>query len=400
MLFRRNKTSANNGYGRPGDRPAPINISVVGVGGGGGNAVLRMADDYPPGVKFLALNTDIQALRAFKGVPTFAIGPNTTAGMGSGGQPDVGRKAMRESQNQAAKLLENTDMVFVTAGLGGGTGTGAASIVADLARKRGALTVGVVTLPFAFEGPRRREVAMDGLKQLSTKVDTLITIENDRLLRFLKGKVKLSDAFQLADRVLDRLLGLTQLADDLLGCMPGAFHGRVLKQGVHGIADIISMPGLINVDFADVKSVMANGGRAFMAIGEGQGRWAALEAAQSALANPLFSAPLDGASGILFNVKGGNDLALDQVHEVAGLIRKASSPDANVIFGVTQDPRLKKRVKITLVATGVANEPDRSRPDRSDESRPVDAEVLALAEQVVANGHSSMLSVSETQPMF
>jgi cell division protein FtsZ len=374
MLFRRNKTSANNGYGRPGDRPAPINISVVGVGGGGGNAVLRMADDYPPGVKFLALNTDIQALRAFKGVPTFAIGPNTTAGMGSGGQPDVGRKAMRESQNQAAKLLENTDMVFVTAGLGGGTGTGAASIVADLARKRGALTVGVVTLPFAFEGPRRREVAMDGLKQLSTKVDTLITIENDRLLRFLKGKVKLSDAFQLAD--------------------------RVLKQGVHGIADIISMPGLINVDFADVKSVMANGGRAFMAIGEGQGRWAALEAAQSALANPLFSAPLDGASGILFNVKGGNDLALDQVHEVAGLIRKASSPDANVIFGVTQDPRLKKRVKITLVATGVANEPDRSRPDRSDESRPVDAEVLALAEQVVANGHSSMLSVSETQPMF
>ncbi len=375
MLFRRKKISIGNGYGNPGANPAPINISVVGVGGGGSNAVLRMADDCPPGVRFLALSTDIQALRAFKGVPTFAIGPTVTAGMGSGGQPEVGRKAMRERQDQVAKLLEKTNMVFVTTGMGGGTGTGAASIVADRARKRGALTVGVVTLPFTFEGPKRRAVAMDGLRQLSAKVDTLITIENDRLLRFLKGKVKLSDAFQLAD--------------------------RVLKQGVHGIADLISTPGVINVDFADVKSVMSNGGRAFMALGEGEGRWAALDAARSALVSPLFNASLDGASGILFNVNGGKDLELDQVHEVAGLIRKASSPTANVIFGVTQDPRLKKRVQITLVTTGVTGDDDRTNTNGVVEvDRSGNASVLAMAERVVANGHSPALSVTETQPMF
>ena len=295
--------------------------------------------------------------------------------MGSGGQPEVERKAMRERQDQVAKLLEKTDMVFVTTGMGGGTGTGAASIVADRARKRGALTVGVVTLPFTFEGPKRRAVAMDGLRQLSAKVDTLITIENDRLLRFLKGKVKLSDAFQLAD--------------------------RVLKQGVHGIADLISTPGVINVDFADVKSVISNGGRAFMAIGEGEGRWAALDAARSALVSPLFNASLDGASGILFNVNGGKDLELDQVHEVAGLIRKASSPTANVIFGVTQDPRLKKRVQITLVTTGVTGDDDRTNTNGVVEvDRSGNASVLAMAERVVANGHSPALSVTETQPMF
>ena len=254
-------------------------------------------------------------------------------------------------------------MVFITAGMGGGTGTGASATVADIARKKGALTVGVVTLPFSFEGSRRREVAEQGLRSLKQKVDTLIVVENDRLLPSLKGTVTLERAFDAAD--------------------------DVLRQGVKGISDIITVPGMINVDFADVRSVMGNGGAAFMAYGEGKGKWAAIEAARSALANPLFNAPLEGATGILFNVTGGKDLTLGQVHEVAEIVRKAANSDANVIFGVVQERRMKKRVGITLIGTGVGSGQQAAVAKESESSISLsDAEISRLMGGANRNGHS------------
>ncbi len=327
-----------------------VGIRVVGVGGGGGNAVRRMADAGLRGVDFLVLNTDVQALRSFKTIPTFAIGPAATNGMGSGGRPEVGRRAMRESRAQVSKLVQSSDMVFVAAGLGGGTGTGAASMVADIARKHGALTVGVVTLPFSFEGPRRREYAEDGLAQLRQKVDTLIVVENDRLLASLNAKIQLEQAFRLAD--------------------------ETLRQGVQGVSDVVTLNGLINVDFADVKAVMTGGGDAFMALGVGEGRDASTQAARSALENPLFDAPLEGATGVLFNVTGGPDLTLGQVHEVADIVKQAASPDANVVFGVVQDRRMTRSVRVTLVGTGV-NRVIGPKPIAEAVSRSVPARTLA-----------------------
>ena len=310
---------------------AAVKVKVVGVGGAGGNAVYRMAGSRFNGLEYLAINTDAQALRRMNDVRTFVIGPETTGGMGAGGNPDVGRRAIRESYDQVKQLLDGADMVFITAGMGGGTGTGAASIVAEMAKKQGALTVGVVTRPFSFEGPRRAEVADRGLQQLQQKVDTLIRVENDRLLSSLDGALSLEKAFRLAD--------------------------DVLRQGVQGISEIIASPGLVNVDFADVRAVMANAGAAFMAMGEGRGRSAATDAVQQALSNPLYNAPLMGATGVLFNVKGGRDLSIGQVHEVAAMIRDASRAEAQVIFGVVQDKKWKKRVSITLVATGLGTRP-------------------------------------------
>ena len=339
-----------------------IMVKVVGVGGAGGNAVSRMIGGGLTQVDALVLNTDMQALANIKRIPSYAIGPQTVKGMGSGGRPEVGRRAVKESRKHISELLDGSDMVFVTAGMGGGTGTGASATVADIARKKGALTVGVVTLPFSFEGSRRREVAEQGLRSLEQKVDTLIVVENDRLLPSLKGKVTLERAFEAAD--------------------------DVLRQGVKGISDIITVPGMINVDFADVRSVMGNGGAAFMAYGEGKGKWAAIEAARSALANPLFNAPLEGATGILFNITGGKYLTLGQVHEVAEIIRKASKSDANVIFGVVQERQMKKRVGITLIGTGVGSG---TQPEAIDESEsPVtlsDAELSRLISAPSNNGH-------------
>ena len=325
-----------------------IRVRVIGVGGAGTNAVLRMAKSKLQGVELLALNTDIQALKRVKSLPTLAIGRNATRGMGAGGNPDLGRKAMRESQQEIADLLAGSDMVFVTAGMGGGTGTGAAPLVADVARRQGALTVGIVTRPFSFEGSQRQLVADRGLEMLAQKVDTLIAVDNDRLLTSLDGRVSLDKAFRLAD--------------------------EVLRQGVQGISDIIMVPGLINVDFADVKAVMGNGGPSFLALGEGKGKHAALEAVEAALANPLFDAPLEGASGVIFNIRAGKDLTLGQVDEVAGIIQRASKTDANVIFGVVQERRIFRRVSITLVATGISapgtaapqpGEAEESAPDRA-----------------------------------
>ena len=342
---------------------AGIRVKVVGVGGAGGNAVSRMVGDGLTQVDSLILNTDVQALAGARSVPSLAIGPQTVKGMGSGGRPEVGKRAVRESRNDIADLLDDSDMVFITAGMGGGTGTGASATVADIARKKGALTVGVVTLPFSFEGSRRREVAEQGIRGLKAKVDTLIVVENDRLLPSLKGKVTLRRAFEAAD--------------------------DVLRQGVKGISDIITVPGMINVDFADVRSVMDNGGAAFMAYGEGKGKWAAIEATRAALANPLFSAPLEGATGILFNVTGGNDLTLGQVHEVAEIIRKAAKSDANVIFGVVQERQMKKRVGITLIGTGVGSNAQAEVPDeRESDVTLSDAELSRLISPTSINGHA------------
>ena len=338
-------------------RSSHVKIKVVGVGGAGGNAVVRMLDKGLGGVAGLSLNTDVQALSRRVGIRSFAIGPETTKGMGSGGRPEVGRKAIKESQRQVAELLAGTDLVFVTCGMGGGTGTGAAPVVADIARRQGALTVGVVTLPFSFEGPNRRKVAEQGIVTLRQKVDTLIAVENDRLLPSLAGEVSLAKALEAAD--------------------------EVLHQGVRGISELITLSGMINVDFADVRSIMTNGGPSFLATGEGKGKWAAMDAARQALANPLFDAPIKGAAGILFNVTGGKDLTLGQVHEVAEVIGKAAGTEANVIFGVRQDVKMKKRVRITLVATGIRSAygdlepPDEVAPDVQGMSEDELAELLA-----------------------
>ena len=322
-----------------------VRIKVVGVGGAGGNAVLRMARSRLESVQFLAVNTDVQALSRIKALPTFAIGPNTTKGMGAGGNADVARKAAKESQDQMSQLLEGQDMVFVTAGMGGGTGTGAAPLIADLARRHGALTVGVVTRPFSFEGAHRSSVADRGIQQIRQKVDTLIVVDNDRLLTSLDGVVSLDKAFQAAD--------------------------EVLRQGVQGISELITVPGLINVDFADVRTVIRDGGPAFMAIGEGKGKHAATDAVEMALRNPLFDMPVHGASGILLNIKGGRDLKLAQVEEVAGIVCRAAMGEANVILGVAQDRKWSKGVAVTLLATGLAQKP--VEPAESPEIAPVHA---------------------------
>lgn len=371
MFFKRRRKATSNTLQSQVERSLSVGIRVVGVGGGGGNAVRRMARGNLAGVRYLVLNTDIQALRGFKSVPTFAIGPNTTGGMGSGGQPTVGRKAMRESQKDVAKLLEGADMVFVAVGMGGGTGTGAAALVADLARKAGALTVGVATLPFGFEGPRRRESAEEGLSAFRQKVDTLIVVENDRLLPALDGRVELERAFELAD--------------------------EVLHQGVRGISDIVTMNGMINVDFADVKAIMSNGGTAFMAMGTGQGSEAAEQAAKAALSNPLFDMPLEGAKGILLNIMGGPDLTLGEVHRVAEIIKDAASADANVIFGVVQDKRMRRKVSLTLVGTGI------QRPGTISNSALNDDMPLAVTGaspvSTSTNGHAPV-PVMNMKPLF
>lgn len=342
-----------------------VSIKVVGVGGAGGNALQRMARSGIDGVDLLALNTDVQALRRLKKVHSFAIGPETTGGVGSGGRPETGRRAIKESREQVSQLLERTDMVFIAAGMGGGTGSGAAPVAAEIAKRQGALTVGVVTMPFSFEGSQRRDTARSELLRLQQKVDTLIVVENDRLLPSVDNRLSLEKAFQLAD---DALL-----------------------QGVRGVAEIVALPGLINVDFADVKAMMTNGGPSFMSIGEGKGRSASRDAAETALSNPLFDAPLEGATGILLNVKGGNDLSLGQVHEAAEIVRGATRSDANVVLGVVQQRNLNGRVSLTLIATGIPKRAEMDHVAEDAVSIEVDKgpEQLVLAQSAGTNGHRS-----------
>ena len=305
------------------------NIKVIGVGGGGNNAVNRMVDNQIKGVQFLAVNTENQVLELSKADVTIQIGEKVTKGLGAGANPQVGEEAAQESREDIMKALEGADMVFVTAGMGGGTGTGAASIVAECAKEVGALTVGVVTKPFAFEGKRRRAAAEKGIEFLTQKVDTIIVIPNDKLLQVVDKKCSVSDAFSKAD--------------------------EVLRQGIKGISDLIQIPGLINLDFADVKTIMTNQGEALMGIGEGTGENRAADAAKMAINSPLLETSIDGAKGILLNISGSSDLGIFEVNEAAQIISDAADPDANIIFGSVIDESLGDKVQVTVVATGFGN---------------------------------------------
>ncbi len=302
-------------------------IKVIGLGGGGSNAISSMveADDIK-GVEFIAVNTDAQVLLSNKAPTKLQIGEKLTKGLGAGGRPEIGAQAAEESQEKIKELLVDSDMVFVTAGMGGGTGTGSAPVVARLAKETGALTVGVVTRPFSFEGTRRGVIAEEGIEELREQVDTLIVIPNQRLMDVIDRKMTLVEAFKVAD--------------------------SVLGQAVGGIADIITTPGLINVDFADVKSVMLDAGTALLGIGSGVGENRAQMAARAAIASPLLDLSIDGATGVLFNITGGNDLTMFEVDEAARTISSSVDTDANIIFGAVVKPDLADQIKITVIATG------------------------------------------------
>jgi cell division protein FtsZ len=301
-------------------------IRVVGVGGGGSNAINRMIEESIVGVDFLAINTDAQALMRSQAPQRIRIGDRTTRGLGAGGDPEVGRRAAEESVDELRTVLEGSDMVFVTAGMGGGTGTGAMPTVAKVAREEGALTIGVVTRPFGFEGSHRARAAEAGIAQLKEHVDTLIVIPNDRLLEMADKRISLLDSFRLAD--------------------------DVLRQGIQGISELITVPGLINLDFADVKTIMSVGGAALMAVGYGKGEDRARTAAEQALSSRLLDVTIDGARGILFNVTGGSDLSLFEINQAASIIRETAHPDVNLIFGAVVDESMDDEIRITVIATG------------------------------------------------
>jgi cell division protein FtsZ len=301
-------------------------IKVVGVGGGGSNAVNRMIRSRLRGVEFIAINTDLQALSYSEAQVKLNIGKKLTRGLGAGGNPTVGRDAAEESRQELTELLHGADMVFLTAGMGGGTGSGAAPVIAEIARASGALTIGVVTKPFAFEGTRRRTVAEEASDTLKDRVDTLIIIPNQRLLDVTDRRVPFTEALKIAD--------------------------DVLRQGVQGISDLIVQPGLINLDFADVRAVMSGQGAALMGIGFGSGDQRAADAARDAVASPLLETSIDGARGILLNITGGLDLTLYEVNEAAEIVRSSADKDANIIFGTVIDEKMSGEIKITVVATG------------------------------------------------
>lgn len=307
------------------------NIKVIGVGGGGSNAVNRMIDSGLQGVDFLVANTETQALDNSKADIKIQLGEKLTKGLGAGANPQVGEEAAQESREEITKALSGSDMVFVTAGMGGGTGTGAAPIVAECAREMGALTVGVVTKPFTFEGKRRKNQADKGIEMLTSKVDTIIVIPNDKLLQVVDKKTPLNEAFRTAD--------------------------DVLRQGIKGISDLITVPGLINLDFADVKTIMTNQGEALMGIGIGEGENRAVDAAKMAINSPLLETSIEGAKGILLNITGSGDLSLFEINEAAEIISEAADPEANIIFGSVIDENLGDRVQITVVATGFGAQP-------------------------------------------
>jgi len=306
---------------------APAKIKVIGIGGGGGNAVNRMIASELRGIEFISANTDLQALRRSEAATKLQLGQTLTRGLGAGGDPEIGRKSALEDTERILEILDGADMVFITAGLGGGTGTGSAPILASLAAEIGALTVAVVTKPFGFEGRRRMQLADRGVEELRSSVDTLITIPNERLLSFVERGTPLSEAFLIAD--------------------------DVLRQAVQGISDLITVPGEINVDFADVKSIMTGMGMALMGTGIAKGENRAVEAAQRAISSPLLEeTAIDGARGVLLNIAGGQDLTLHEVAEAARIIADAVDPDANIISGMVIDEELADEMKVTVIATG------------------------------------------------
>ncbi len=339
-------------------------IKVIGVGGGGMNAVSRMIDAGVSGVDFVAMNTDIHVLELSNAKNKLQIGANLTRGLGAGGNPEVGRESAEETRAEIRRLLEGADMVFIAAGMGGGTGTGAAPVIAEISRECGALTVAVVTKPFAFEGPRRARVAEAGVKELRDRVDTLITIPNDRLLSVVEKKTTLNDAFRVAD--------------------------DVLRQGVQGISDIITIPGMINVDFADVKTIMENQGTALMGIGMASGEQKASHAAEMACASPLLETSIDGARGVLINITGGPDLTLSEVYEAAEIVYKAcDTENVNLIFGTVINESMQNEVRITVLATGF-DSGLRSQPVEvkaaaavGEESAPTPSPVAESAESIL-----------------
>lgn len=316
------------------------NIKVIGVGGGGNNAVNRMINAGVKGVEFISVNCDAQALKMSKAPTRIQIGDKLTKGLGAGANPEVGERAAEESREQIMEALKGADMVFVTAGMGGGTGTGAAPIVAECAKEIGALTVGVITKPFSFEGKQRLNKADNGILSLKEKVDALIVIPNDRLLQVIDRKTSILDAFRIAD--------------------------DVLRQGVQGISDLIAVPGMINLDFADVKTIMSDTGSALMGIGVAKGEGGARAAAEAAIKSPLLEASIEGAKGVLFNITGGVDLSLMEVYEASSIIQEAVAPDANIIFGAVIDEELADEIRVTVIATGF----DKALPTNSGGGAP------------------------------
>ncbi|HQE05075.1 MAG: cell division protein FtsZ [Tepidanaerobacteraceae bacterium] len=302
------------------------NIKVVGIGGGGNNAINRMIDSGLKGVEFIAVNTDAQALYLSKADKKIQIGEKLTKGLGAGANPEIGRKAAEESKDIMEEVLQGADMIFITAGMGGGTGTGASPIVAEISKSLGILTVGVVTKPFTFEGKKRQANAEIGIADIKNNVDTLITIPNDRLLSIAEKKTSMIEAFKMAD--------------------------DVLRQGVQGISDLIAVPGLINLDFADVRTIMLDTGLAHMGIGKGSGEGRAVEAAKQAISSPLLETSIEGAKGVLLNITGGANLGLLEINEAAELISSVADPEANIIFGAVIDEKLQDEIIITVIATG------------------------------------------------
>ena len=334
-------------------------IKVIGVGGGGNNAVNRMIAAGLRGVEFIAINTDKQALFLSKSNTKIQIGDKLTKGLGAGANPEIGERAANESKDEIAQAVKGADMVFVTAGMGGGTGTGAAPIVAQIAKEMGILTVGVVTKPFMFEGRKRMQYAERGIENLKGVVDTLVTIPNDRLLQVAEKKTSIIDAFRMAD--------------------------DVLRQGVQGISDLIAVPGLINLDFADVKTIMINTGLAHMGIGRASGEGRAEEAARQAIQSPLLETSIEGARGVLLNITGGPDLGLFEVNLAAELVQKSADPDANIIVGAVIDENLKDEMLITVIATGFEKGPILKKIDKLPE-KPV---MRAGIEQPAFKRHTS-----------
>jgi len=320
--------------------PNPAKIKVIGLGGGGCNAITRMVREEINGVEFIAMNTDAQALAITEAPTRIQLGEKLTKGLGVGGDHNLGQKAAEESRDDLKELVTGADMVFITGGMGGGTGTGSASVVAEVAKQSGALTIAVVTKPFSFEGAHRCQVAEEGIARLLGKVDTLIIIPNDRLLDLCDQKTGVDNAFKLAD--------------------------DVLRHGVQAISEVITVPGLINLDFADVKAVMKDAGPAWMSIGTGTGKNRAVDAAREALASPLLDVSIDGSRGVLFNAVGGSDLTLFEVNEAAEIIKQAVDPEANIIFGVAYDPNMDNELRITLIATGFASKTG-LEPSQEDE---------------------------------
>lgn len=318
-----------------------VNIQVIGVGGGGGNAVNRMVRAGLKGVTFVAINTDTQVLDKSLAEIKFQIGARLTRGLGAGANPEIGRRAAEEDRDKIFRLLEGVDMVFITAGMGGGTGTGGAPVVASVAKELGILTIGVVTKPFSFEGKKRMRQAEEGIVLLQKNVDALIVIPNDRLLKIIDVSTSVVEAFQMVD--------------------------DVLLQGIRSISDLINVPGIINLDFADVKAIMENAGTSLMGIGRASGEGRAKEAAQMAVHSPLLETPFEGAKGILFNITGGPNLGLWEVNRVAEIISGTASREANIIFGAVIDERMKEEIEVTVIATGFEQKSEKEEKGREEE---------------------------------